>query len=152
MESSQQKIWSAALKILELRIHSKKEIREKLLKKFPQNEGDILQVMDEMERVHLISDQRFAEEFVAHLTQKNIGRLKIMHETRLKGLPTRLVEQILLDQNWSEEKAANRAMQEKNRVLDEVDERKKKQKLLSFLRNRGFTERVIYSLLREGWG
>lgn len=142
-------IWSAGLKILEIRINSKKELIQKLSLKFPQAEALILKVIEEMERVHLVSDSRFTEEYVAHLTQKNIGRLKIMRETQQKGLPADLVEQALLNQEWSEEGQAKRAIQEKERALQNLEARKKKQKLLSFLRNRGFTERVVYSLLKD---
>lgn len=129
-----------------MRPHSKKEIKDKLLAKFPADEGPIFKVIEEMEGLHLLSDRQFTEAFVAHLTQKNIGRLKIMFEARKKGLPDDVVEQALLDQEWSEENAAKRAMDEKKRVLEGVDERRKKQKLINFLKNRGFTERVIYAL------
>ena len=143
------KIWSAALRKLEVRAQSKKELIEKLLVKFPKEEGLILMVIEEMERVHLLSDSRFTEEFVAHLIQKNIGRMKVIHEAKQKGLALDLVEQALLDQNWSEEEAVQRAIEEKKRTLENVDERKKKQKLLMFLRNRGFSDRVIYALLNS---
>lgn len=149
MQSIYDQIWAKGLKILEMRVHSKKELATKLLLKFPQEEGLILKVIEEMERVHLMSDERFTEEFVGHLIQKNIGRLKIMNETRQKGLLSNAVEQALLDQNWSEEEAGERAIQEKERSLGDMEERKKKQKLMSFLKSRGFTDRVIYSLLRD---
>lgn len=140
-------IWAAALRLLEMRPHSKKELKEKLLSKFSTEEGLVLQVIEEMERVHLLSDRRFTEAFIAYLTQKNIGRLRIMFETRKKGLPNDLVEQALLDQQWSENEAAQRAVEEKMRVLEGVDERRAKQKIANFLRNRGFTERVIFKRL-----
>lgn len=130
-----------------MRPHSKKELKEKLLSKFSTEEGLVLQVIEEMERVHLLSDRRFTEAFIAYLTQKNIGRLRIMFETRKKGLPNDLVEQALLDQQWSENEAAQRAVEEKMRVLEGVDERRAKQKIANFLRNRGFTERVIFKRL-----
>ncbi len=149
METIYDEIWSAALRKIEVRAQSRKELKEKLLMKFPQEEGLILKVIEEMERVHLMSDLRFTEEFVAHLTQKNVGRFKIMNETRQKGLSVASVEQALLDLDWSEERVAKKALQEKVASLGSLEERKKKQKLMSFLRSRGFTDRVIYLVLRE---
>lgn len=149
MDNLKQKLWEAALNTIKLRIHSKKELHDKLLKKFPQADEPILKVMSEMERVHLLSDRQFTQEFVNHLTQKNIGRLKLFHETRKKGLENETVEQALFDINWSEEESCKKAINEKNRVLREDSERKKKQKLINFLKNRGFTTGAIFKVTKE---
>jgi len=142
-------IWKAALNYLKLRPHSKKELHDKLRRKFPNEDGSIETALDEMQRVQLINDQRFTEEFVSHLTQKNIGRFKLFGETRKKGLSNEKVEQALLDQNWVEEEVIKRAIEEKKRVLGEMDKRKLKQKLVSFLQNRGFTNGVIFKALED---
>jgi len=150
MQSTYDKIWESALRIIELRLNSVHELRQKLSAKYPNEEGLILKAIEEMERVQLISDRRFTEEFVHHLIQKPIGRIKIMVETRKKGLDQDLVEQMLLNEGWSEEESAKKALQSKERsVENEKDERKRKFKLMNFLRNRGFRDEVIYSLLKE---
>lgn len=149
MPSIYDQIWSAALKAIELRPHSKIELKQKLKGKFLHETDLIDQVMEEMERVHLLNDQLFTEQYVAHLTQKNVGRMKIFFETKKKGLRQDMVEQALLNLDWSETDSAKQAIKEKERHLSALDERKKKEKLLGFLRNRGFGDRVIYSLLRE---
>ncbi|MBN2087657.1 regulatory protein RecX [Candidatus Peregrinibacteria bacterium] len=149
MKSIHDQIWESALRIIEVRINSTFEMRQKLLKKFPDEEGEIIRVIDEMERVQLLSDRRFAEEFVHHLIQKPIGRMKIMIETRRKGLDEDLVDQILENENWSEKESLKKALEEKQRTLNEKDERKRKMKLINFLRNRGFKDSVIYGCLKE---
>ena len=120
----------------------------KLTEKFPGDRGTILKVMEEMERVQLLNDRRFTEEFVNHLTAKPIGRFKIMMECKKRGLDKDMVEQALLDAEWSEEKAVKEAMTEKERVLREPDERKRKRKLVNFLKNRGFGDSAIYRILK----
>ncbi len=117
------------------------------MKKFPTHEPIISKVLTEMERVFLLDDRRFAQEFLHHWMQKNVGRLKIISETRKRGLPNDLAESILLESDWSEAEAAGRAIEEKKRLLGALEERKKKQKLMQFLKNRGFSTRIIYSAL-----
>lgn len=75
--------------------------------------------------------------------------MKILFETRKKGLKNEDVEQALLDAEWSEAASAQRAMEEKLIHLGTLEPRKKKEKLLNFLRNRGFSDRVIYAVLRN---
>ena len=147
MKSTYDQIWESALKKLETRPQSKAELLRKLLEKFPDEEGLILTVIEEMERVQLLNDRRFTEEYVHHLTQKPIGRLKIMMETRKKGLNDQMVEQALLDAGWNEDESAQQAIDAKSRLLNGLDERKKRQKLMSFLKNRGFRDSTIFRLL-----
>jgi len=146
VNSTSDQIWESALKKLETRSHSKAELTRKLTEKFPGERGTILTVIDEMERVQLLNDRRFTEEFVHYMIQKPIGRFKLMMEAKKRGLGSEAVEQVLLDAGWSELEAAKRAVLEKERVLHEADERKKKQKLVNFLKNRGFGDSTIYRL------
>ncbi len=133
---------------IEVRSHSKAELIQKLQLKFPNERGMILKVIEEMERVQLLNDRRFTEEYINHLIQKPIGRLKIMVESRKKGLDEDLVEQVLLEANWTEEESAKKALEEKQRVLSDDDPRKKKEKLINFLKNRGFTDKVIWQVTK----
>lgn len=147
MKSTYDQIWESALRSLEVRSHSKAELIRKLTEKFPADRGLILNVIEEMERVQLLSDRRFTEEYIHHLIQKPIGRLKIMMEAKQKGLPADLTEQCLLDAGWDELTAAKEAVEQKGRLLNETDERKRKQKLVNFLKNRGFKDATIFRVL-----
>lgn len=148
MKSTYDQIWESALKKLEIRSHSKAELTRKLTEKFPGDRGTILRVIEEMERVQLLNDHRFTEEYVNHLIQKPIGRFKIMMETKKRGLDQDMVEQVLLDAGWSELLEAKEALEAKKRLLSETDERKRKQKLVNFLKNRGFGNSAIYRILK----
>ena len=55
----------------------------------------------------------------------------------------------LMNIAYSEEEAVKKAAEEKLKTLRETDPRKRKQKLMNFLRNRGFTNAVIYQQLRS---
>lgn len=147
MKSTYDQVWESALRKLEVRNHSKAELIRKLTEKFSGDRGTILKVIEEMERVQLLNDRRFTEEYVNHLIQKPIGRFKIMMETRKRGLDQDAVEQVLLDAGWDELEAAKEALAAKDRLLSEKDERKRKQKLVNFLKNRGFGGSTIFRVL-----
>lgn len=125
------------------------DLRKKLRAKYSDEEGLIEKVLDEMERVQLIGDKRYTELLINHLIQRNIGRLKIRLETRKRGLDTDLVESALITADYNEREWCQRAFEEKIKLISETDPRKKKQKLMNFLRNRGFTDSVIYQVFRK---
>ena len=147
MKSIYDKIWESALKAIQTRMMSRFDLEKKLKKKYPDERGYISQILDEMERVELINDKRYTEQLVNHLIQRPIGRLKIKLETRKRGLDPDLVEAILLNVGYNEEENAKKAAEEKEKLLKETDPRKRKHKLMNFLRNRGFRDAVIYQVL-----
>ena len=148
MDNLDHKIWEKALQFLKIRPHSRQELKTKLTAAFREEARAIGTVLDEMERVELVNDRRFTELFITSLIRRPIGRIKIMAETRRRGLDPDLANRILQNLNWSEEESAKEARAEKERTLREADPRKRKMKLANFLRSRGFKEATIYRLLR----
>lgn len=124
------------------------ELKKKLNTLFPEEEGQVLKVLSEMERVELINDKRYAQQLVHHLTLRPIGRLKIMMEARKRGMDKDLMESILMESDYNEEENAKKALEQKEATVHEEDPRKRKFKLMNFLRNRGFTDSVIYHVLK----
>lgn len=120
----------------------------KLMQNFPEERGTVLKVLEEMNRLHLLNDHHFTEQYVAHLIQKPIGRLKIMMETRKRGLEDEMVEQALLDAGYDEAENCRKAMEQKATTLRDADERKRKQKLMNFLKNRGFRDNTIFRTVK----
>lgn len=148
MQSTYDKIWASALKSISARMMSRADLARKLRQKFPDEEGHILKILDEMERVQLVNDKRYCEQLIDHLIQRNIGRLKIRLETRKRGLDSDLVESTLMNSDYNEEEWVKKALAEKEKTLNEENPRKRKQKLMMFLQSRGFTNPVIYGVLR----
>ncbi len=141
------KIWARALRRIEIRPHSAGELAQKLSQEFPAEEETIAEVLNEMKRLELISDQRTAEQFVHYWSQKQVGRIRIMVEARRRHLDQSLVEQLLLESGWDARESAKKALEPKLRTLNESDPRKRKQKLMRFLQNRGFEDRLIFQVL-----
>lgn len=150
MQSIKDKIWSAALQAIKVRPHSEADLRKKLAEKFPDETSIISDTISEMKSLQLISDRRYSEQLIRHLTLKPIGRYKIMNECRKRGLDEDLVQTTLMEANYNEEEMAQTAFELKNKVLREEDPRKRKQKIMHFLRGRGFTDTVIYKTLSAG--
>lgn len=159
MQPFRDKIWESALRSIQARMTSRHELKKKLLLKFPEEDRTIDTVLDEMTRVQLLNDKRYTEQLIHHLTQKPIGRLKLALETRKRGLDSELVDSLLLSAGYDEREMAQQALGEKEASVRETDPRlsrsrndearKRKFKLMNFLRNRGFTDVTIYSVLRH---
>ena len=148
MKSIYDQIWESALRSIQFRMTSRHELQKKLLGKFPQEEGEISKVLDEMERVMLLDDKRYTEQLVHHLMQKPIGRIKLKIEARKRGVDEDLFQSLLQDAGYDEAVSAKQALEEKEGQVREEDPRKRKFKLMNFLRNRGFTDNTIYSVLK----
>lgn len=148
MKSPYDTLWEKALKAVSVRPLSRSELRKKLLAVAPSDEGTIDQILDEMERVMLIDDKRYAEQLLRHLIQKPIGRIKLQIELRKRGLDYDESLPQLEELGYDESEMARKALDEKEGRVTESDPRKRKFKLMNFLRNRGFTDATIYQTLR----
>jgi len=127
---------------------SSSELEKKLKSLYPDEGGYVSQTIEEMKRVELINDRRYTEQLIHHLTLRPIGRLKIMIETRKRGLDKDLVDELLMNCGYDEEENAKKAYEEKLRTVHETDPRKRKFKLMNFLKNRGFTDSVIWHVVK----
>ncbi|MBR4359283.1 MAG: regulatory protein RecX [Clostridia bacterium] len=74
----------AAMKFLALRERSCQEVRQRL-KRSCYDESTVTQVLDTLKAHHLVSDSRFAGEWVAHRARK-YGKNRIAQELRVKGV------------------------------------------------------------------
>ena len=149
MKSTYNKIWHSALYAIQRRQMSRSDLMRKLKQKYPDEEEYIIQILDEMKRVELLNDKRYTEQLINHLVQRPIGRFKIIIETKKRGLDQDLVQSMLIGSDYDEEKMCKKAFEEKDKFLKESDPRKRKFKMMNFLRNRGFANNVIYTILNN---
>ena len=78
-------IYNKALDLLSRREHSRKELYLKLTKRFESKE-DINFNLDRLEEKNLLSDSRFAEEYVQARRKKGFGPIKISAELEKRGV------------------------------------------------------------------
>ena len=136
-------IYNKSLDILSRREHSKKEIKEKLKKRF--NEKEIVDdVVLKLLGNNLVNYKRFAESYVTTRKRKGFGPKKIMFELISKGVEELIAKEVIsLEGGWSE---AAKLAYTKKFVNNFNYKNKDKVKQKSFLQNRGFSFQQIESV------
>ncbi len=135
-----------ALSFLARRFHSERELLIKLKSK-SYEERLIKIVLSELKEKSFIDDQVFANHFIEEkLKKKRWGKNKIRSALFSKGISVSIIDEVLKSFNSEEDQneAALSLAQKKYEKLKlrESDERKLKQKIISFLLSRGFDYEV----------
>lgn len=133
-----------AMDYLARREHSRYELEQKLLEKFPDADLSVMTgVLDKLVADRLLSDQRFAESYVRSRVSKGYGPLYIRYQLRQRQLDPALIDaQITLgDEDWVD-LLVDVLRRKSGSTLDQTfPERGSKawQKLQRFSQSRGFT-------------
>ena len=133
-----------ALRLLARREHSRAELTRKLESAGATRE-DINVLLDDFEARNWLSDQRFAESYVADHKMK-AGSIKLAYELRQRGVSVGIIEAVLGENRDSELDRAREVWNKKfNTPPANVAE---KNKQIQFLRARGFTTEVIQHTIK----
>lgn len=148
MDPEQQaEVRDAALQLLARREHSALELRRKLLQR-EHPEAVVATVIAALAAENLLSDARFAEEFVRSRRDKGFGPQRIRAELRQRGVDPTVAESHL--QSSAEDWQARALVQYRKRFGNEpphdLAERGRRYR---FLVNRGFTSDQIRRVLDE---
>jgi len=136
-------IYNKALDIISRREHSKKEVRDKLLKKF----DDLIVIEDVIEKLiknSLLNDSRYAEMYTRARKRKGFGPKRIGYELNSRGVSETL-SSIAIEEEGGWLEAAENAFNKKFKDGISLDF-KTKLKQKSFLQNRGFSFKEIDSI------
>jgi len=149
MDNKNDEIISLAIRLLSLRAQSTSELRQKLLRKFPEEEEGVEEVLHRCQKLGYLNDEQFAQDFLHYQIQrKPQGNLLLRHELRKKGISDDLIEQALSENSSSEEGRADSAGEKKwNTFSGDLPFQKKKEKLFRFLQSRGFLAGAIQKFL-----
>jgi regulatory protein len=142
-----------AAKFLNTRRRTEKEVRGKLWKeKF---DSEILdEIILDLKNSGLIDDEAFAKAFIhdKRIT-KPVSSRQLTIELQKKGIQKNIIENILCeaDEGEGEEDRATKAATKKwdQLLRRESDDKKRKQKLITFLNSRGFEYQVIKEVVRK---
>ena len=140
---------TAAFTMLVRRIHSEKEVREKLRKKkFPHE--TIEQVIARLYEMNLLNDAHFAGALVRDkLKRTPIGKSALKSKLLQKGIAKETIDDVLGETDLNSEELCMKAAKKKLKTLGkEPDARKRKQKLSQFLVRRGFDWETIRTTFR----
>ena len=135
----------AAMDLLARREHSRRELLEKLLRRYP-FEDIVCEQLDRLQSEGLLSDERFVESFVNYRTHSGKGPLRIKNELQQKGVSQSLIDAYLdvSDQHWSEQAALVLAKKFGNSKAATPAEKAKRAR---FLQYRGFTSEQVFRLI-----
>ncbi len=140
---------TAAFTILARRIHSEKEVRQKLReKKFP---AEIIEkVITRLYEMNLLNDAHFAGALVRDkLKRTPIGKSALKSKLFQKGIAKETIDDVLSETDLNSEELCTKAAERKLKTLaKEPDAQKRKQKLVQFLMRRGFEWETIRNTLR----
>ncbi|HOX54750.1 MAG: regulatory protein RecX [Candidatus Omnitrophica bacterium] len=136
--------------LLKFRARSRKEIEDRLKrKKF--TTATINSAIDYFDKLALINDEEFAAGWMKSRLAKPLGLRRISLELRQKGIPSEIIEQARdsLKDNYSEYEVVSELAREKLKKLKNIDSKKAKARIYSFLIRRGFSIDVINEVVNE---
>jgi len=136
-----------ALDLLARREHARAELEGKLRRAgIGAEECNV--VLERLEDEGLLSDARFAENFVRSRRERGYGPLKIAAELRQRGVSESIVNSELsnLDDKWIE---VARTLYRKRWAASDIPDYREKARRARFLSGRGFPEGVVRRVLRD---
>ena len=140
-------IKSSAFRLLARRLHSKKELKNKLAqKKF--RKDLIEQILDDLEDKKYLDDVEFAERYASEkISLKKIGVERLKGELFQKGIARDIIDSVISKYD-NDPLIMENALVVAQKKMNELSRKKfnklqKKQKLYQFLRSKGFQGDVI---------
>lgn len=138
-----------AFRLLTYRMRTKKEMQDRLQSR-EYSERVIINVMDELERLSLLDDKKFAETFARDRLNFGLkGKRMIFAELLKKGIDNKNVKSVLADIGEENEEEACLTLIKKyaNRYRN-LSLSEKKQKYYGLLTRRGFSYPIIKKALK----
>lgn len=150
-EDSIRRAKDQALRYLEIRPHSRKELFVKLLRKAYPKEA-IENALADLEKVDLINDETFCRQFIRNELTLHPGSKRLLRSKLIQRGVAAEIFQPVLDEFYEEHDEGEIARQIADKFLkanrnDKSD--KRKEKLIRHLLNKGFDWEVIDGVLRE---
>lgn len=138
----------AAMSLLARREHSRLELRQKLLKRFPDESDLVDTVVQNLAAEALQSDDRFAEAFVSMRKNRGQGPVRIIGELQQRGVTEAVYSRYIdpSDEEWLA--SARTVCLRKYGAFASKPAQRAKQ--MRFLQYRGFTSEQIRRLWQSG--
>ncbi len=144
----------SALRYLSNRAHSIFELRTKLRRKYPESQEFIEETLNYLRTLDLLNDKTFAQNFAELKFRVNkIGPVKLRAELIRKGVKHEIVDEVV-NKFYIEKDFTSVALVLAKKKLSQIEnlnlsEEKIKNRIFGFLKNRGFTNDLIYRVFRE---
>ncbi len=140
---------NSALRFLSLRSHSRGELRRKLIKKKFTNK-DIEYTLEQLAQMGYIDDHDYAVRFIRNrISRKAVGEGYLRRELFQRGIAADIIDNAMDEAGGREIDFPRILNLAKKKVLSIKNSEKRKTRIISFLKNRGFDSRVITKTLDE---
>ncbi len=138
-------------RLIDYRMRTRRELAAKL-KSRGRTEDVIEEVLNRLERVGLIDDERFARQWIdERLRKRPVGLTLLRRELRQKGIDPEIIEAALEESASSEEESdrAYEALRRQAHRYTRLDRDAAHRRMVSFLGRRGFGQGVIYQVVHR---
>ena len=145
MRGQQPSAFDQALSLLSYREHGAQELARKLRIR-DYEESDISNVINRLQEMNYLNDERFAEIFVRSKASKPLGANRILQELIQKGINNDLAKQTvnIADVDWFE---LARQLKERRFGEEQATDYKEKGRQSRYLQYRGFNfDQIKYAL------
>lgn len=136
-----------ALRLLTMRNYSSHDLAKKLMEKFSPEAAEA--AVAKMWEYGYLDDEKYARRLTeSYVRTKHYGSYRIRHELHNHGIERELVEEIL-GQYDSEDYREGIEAFVRSKYLDQLDDRKGRQRVIGALVRRGHDYGDIYAVIRE---
>jgi regulatory protein len=137
-----------AVRYLSLKLHSKKEVRNKLkLDGF--KDGIIQKVLEELTSMGYVDDKVFAGKYICDRSKlKPVSRKLLVYELQSKGISKEIIEEEFSECGTNDAEAAEIITRKRFGKSDFSDEKTDK-KIQAFLNYRGFSRDIINEIIEK---
>ena len=149
-KDTKEKTLQAALKLVDYRARTEKEIRDKLSKK-GFDSANIEDVITKLRENRMLADGEFAESWVENRNQFHPRSQRLMkYELRNKGISEDQIEEALKSSAGDNTLALMAANKVSNRFT-ELDWPEFQKKLMGYLLRKGFSYEVVTPVIKKFW-
>ncbi len=149
--STDEQLYTAALRALMRRAHSVYEMRQ-LLERRAEEKSAAQRILRRLKEENLLDDARYARQFARyHVESRRQGRFRIARELRARGVPDRHIEAALEEafRETDEVVVVRKLLERRLRLLRGPLDQRKLASLYRMLLRAGFSADVVNGVLRR---
>jgi regulatory protein len=139
--------WRYALRLLGARDRSEKEVRERLARREVET-AEIEAIVRRLYRYRYLDDERFADAMARRAQRRGYGSRRVRADLKGKGIAKALIDEVVGTTFVDERELARRALSRRYKTAPEDD--KTRARAARFLLQRGFPQRLVLAILKEG--
>lgn len=150
-EQAKQKCLDRAMRILARRLHSRRQLQQKLRRHW--SAAVVAEALRELRRLRYLDDERFAQAMACAAVEKHHGRQRAMMDLMRSGVANDVAQQALQEayEGQDQGQMARQLAAQHARRLRGLDPPTARRRLMGILQRRGFDYETVRPILDELW-